>query len=585
MLTLHVLQGPDRGKTFQLPDNQPQLIGRSSEALPITDRSVSRRHAELTPDGRDWYLRDISSSNGTHLNGEPIHGRVKLSSGDQIRCGSSLFVFGRIPDAPISPIRVMGPEDIDATVERTITADRSAVDLIGFSQYQDDPKSKEDHDAAAGKHLRLLYDITSIIGTTVDRDELLNRVMDMIFEEARPDRGFILLQSEPNERPDPVVIRYRTRPRTQDEGHIPVSRTIVQHVLRKGEGILSSNAMNDDRFRAGDSVTRYGIRSAICVPMRSKDRIFGVIHVDSSVASATFTDEQLRLLSAIGMQTGLALETAERVGSRVETERLAAIGETVASLSHSIRNILQGLRGGADAVELALGRDNVELAREGWPIVARNLDRIYSLTMNMLAFSKTRQPDIELENLHALIGEAIELVQPHCATKRIALLQDFDDGMPPVPLDAGAVHQAIMNLLLNALDAVPERKGVITIRTRFDAGQQVATVILADNGKGVVAADRERIFEPFQSTKGQRGTGLGLAVARKIMQEHGGDVELLKPPADQPGASGAEFLMRFPLAGVRLDASATSAPRAASHLRDDHSDDGEEHQSAFAPRD
>ncbi|MCL4211596.1 MAG: FHA domain-containing protein, partial [Phycisphaerales bacterium] len=125
MLSLHVLQGPDRGKRFTLPDNEPQLIGRSTEALPITDRSVSRRHAELTPDGRDWYVRDIDSANGTWVNGERITTRVKLAPGDQIRCGSTLFLFGLEPGEtrPSSPIRVVGPEDMDATVERTVPGD------------------------------------------------------------------------------------------------------------------------------------------------------------------------------------------------------------------------------------------------------------------------------------------------------------------------------------------------------------------------------------------------------------------------------------------------------------------------------
>src|SRR5690606_30409032 len=101
---------------------------------------------------------------------------------------------------------------------------------------------------------------------------------------------------------------------------------------------------------------------------------FGVIHIDSSVANFTYTEGQLRLLTAIGQHAALAMVTTSLINERMRTERLAAIGETVASLSHAIKNILQGLRGGADAVELSLNRGDLALAREAWPILSRNLD-------------------------------------------------------------------------------------------------------------------------------------------------------------------------------------------------------------------
>jgi len=567
VLSLYVLQGPDRGKRFVLPDNEPQLIGRSSEALPLTDRSVSRRHAELTPDGRTWSVRDLESANGTYVNGEKISERLVLSPGDQIRCGSSLFVFGVEPEkSRSSPIRVMGPEDMDATVEKTTPPTDASIDLSSEDSLI---LASPDPAAAATHHLRIIYEITRITSETVDRDEMLNRVMDLIFEQFQPDRGFILLQDDPNARPDPVVIRYHERPKSIEEGYIPVSRTIVQHTLRKGEGILSSNAMNDTRFRSGDSVMRYGIRSAICVPIKSGERRFGVIHIDSSVANFSFTEEQLRLMTAIGLHTGLAMKTSELVRSRVQHERLAAIGETVASLSHSIKNILQGLRGGADAVELAINRGDLDLAREAWPIVARNLDRIFTLTMNMLAYSKQRQPELELENPHTVIQEAVELIQPQCEKRRVALIQDLDDAMPPIPLDAAAMHQAIMNLLTNALEAVDEKKGAVSIRTRYDAGRHVAEIHIADNGPGIPREQRPRVFEPFVSTKGQRGTGLGLAVARKIVREHGGDITLA-PETDADGSRrrGAEFIITLPADETRVDSSATSLPRPTSAKTD-----------------
>jgi signal transduction histidine kinase len=547
---LDVLQGPDRGMKFALPADQPQLIGRSSEALPLTDTTVSRRHAELTPDDGSWFLRDLDSSNGTFVNGERISGdRVALSPGDQIRCGSTLMVFGITSDEDRpGRVQVLGPQDMDVTVERRLNANEDSMILA-----EPDPVK------AATDHLRVIYELTALTASTTDRESLLQRVMDVIFEEFKPDRGFILLKKDPAAPTgplDPAVARYKERPKATDRERIPVSQTIIQHTLNQGEGILSTNAMTDSRFRAGDSVQEYGIRSAICVPIQTGDRVYGVLSIDSSMAHFTFTESQLRLLNAIGQQTGLALTGAELVDSRMQTERLAAIGQTVAWLSHSIKNILQGLRGGADAVELALNKGDLKLATEGWPILTRNLDRIYGLTLNMLAFSKQRQLEPELTPLRRLVEEAAQLIQGQCDRKRVGLLLDLADDVPPIPLDPGAMHQALVNLLTNALEAVPPRTGVVTIRTRYLPDSQDAQISVSDNGPGIPPDRHDEVFEAFWSTKGQRGTGLGLAVTRKIIEEHRGTVAL-----QSDLGQGATFVITLPSDRSALESAETGLPR------------------------
>ena len=535
---------------FRLPDGEPQLIGRSSEALPLSDTTVSRRHAELTPDESRWFLHDLESANGTFINGERIGPeRVELAPGDQIRCGSTLMVFAfGADDAPAGRVQIVGPDDMEVTVESRVNANEDSMILA-----EPDPVK------AAGDHLRVIYELTALTATALDRRSLLERVMELLFEEFKPDRGFILLLEDPGQPAgplEPVVCRYKERPPSLEAGTVPISRTIIQHTIERGEGILSTNAMNDTRFRSGDSVQAYGIRSAICVPIRTSERVLGVIQIDSSIAQFTFTEPQLRLMTAIGQHAGLALLTAELVTSRVHNERLTAMGQTVAWLSHSIKNILQGLRGGADAVELALNKADLDLAREGWPILGRNLDRIYALTQNMLAFSRQRRLEPELIPLAPVVQEAAQLIQPQCDRKQVVLIQDLAEEMPPVPLDAGAIHQVLMNLLTNALEAVRAKSGVITLRTRYLPATQQAQIVVSDNGPGIAPERHEEVFEAFRSTKGQRGTGLGLAVTRTIVQEHGGRAEL----ASDLG-QGATFTITLPCDRSVLEAGETRLPR------------------------
>jgi two-component system NtrC family sensor kinase len=319
-------------------------------------------------------------------------------------------------------------------------------------------------------------------------------------------------------------------------------------------------------------VQRLAIRSAMCVPIRfgTPARTFGAIYIDSSIGAGAFGAEQLALMNAIGQQTGLALSHVELLGQKLATERLAAIGETVASLSHSIKNILQGLRGGADVVEMGLRKDDLKVARGGWPILSRNLDRIISLTMNMLAFSRPRTLEIELTKIPALLEDCASLMAEQCRVRGVALLIDAEADIPPVPIDPGQLHQAFMNLMTNAVEAVEPRTGAVTVKAKFTpfdpdkpAGRGELRIDVIDNGPGVTPELQRKIFDPFFTTKGLRGTGLGLAVTRRIIEAHDGKILL----ASTPG-KGAIFSVVLPFdPSQKIDPSATTDTRARAETQ------------------
>lgn len=547
---LTVIQGPEKGRRFELPPNEPQFIGRSSEALPLRDQTISRRHAELTPDDGKWFLRDLASTNGTFVNGIRINGRYQLKVGDQIRTGGSLLLYG---------------ESEDKRREGLYLVDRSAdeISLGGEVPANDDSMvmAVPEPAQAAQFQLKVLYELTQLIGSAADHDELLERVMEVVLEYFEADHGAILLAESPDQEPDPCVLHQRQRPRQAGPpAKVPISRTIVRYALEKQVGVLSSNAMSDQRFTAGESVHSLGIRSVLCAPMKFKDRLFGVLYLDSHLANYTYTDDQLRLLTAIGLQTGLALANAEIYHQRLQRERLAVVGETVATLSHSIKNILQGLRGGVDLVELGLKKDQPKLIRNGWKVVANNLDRIYELTMNMLAFSKQRHAELEMTNLSTLLAEIVDLAHKQFDNKEVALLTDFDEDMPAVPIDAGGIHQSVLNLLSNACDAVEPKIGAVTLISAYDPKRQTVRIEVRDNGCGISPANRNRMFEPFFSTKGLKGTGLGLVVTRKIVQEHDGRLDIETKPGE-----GTTFTITLPCHADRLHAPGdTQGPTAGS---------------------
>jgi signal transduction histidine kinase/pSer/pThr/pTyr-binding forkhead associated (FHA) protein len=567
VLILSVIQGPDKGRTFELTSGLPQLIGRSSEALPISDTTVSRRHAELTPDDGKWYIRDLNSQNGTWVNGVRIGERTQLKPGDQVRTGATLFVYGsREEPDELDLVRVLRPDQIDASIERTLASNDDSIVLA-----EPEPKT------AALHHLQVIYRLTALTSSQTNREDLLRAVMELVFNEFKPERGFIILADDKEGTQwHPAVVKHKTMPTDKKDARIHISKTILNHALRKGEGVLSSNAMTDPRFAKGDSVQQFAIRSAICSPIEFGDRKFGAIYVDSTIANYTFTQEQLALLNAIGRHTGLALANAEAYAKKLQTERLAAVGETTAILSHSIKNILQGLRGGADVVEMGLKKDDLKISRGGWTILKRNVDRIMALTLNMLAYSRPRTPEYELTRIAGLLEECAALMQDQCAARQVALLVDAEGEMPPIMLDPHLIHQAIVNLLVNAIEAVEPKTGVVTVKATYLAmpgkAESLGTTVSAmgstvprpvlridviDNGPGVAPEKHAQIFEPFHTTKGIRGTGLGLTVTKRIAEEHKGKVML----SSRPGA-GATFTVLLPAEQARtVDPSATEATK------------------------
>lgn len=564
MLVLSIIQGPDKGRKFRLPDHEPQLIGRSTEAIPMSDNTISRRHAELTPDGGLWYIRDLQSQNGTWVNGTRITERSRLRPGDQVRTGATLMVFGIADENDPEVVSIVRPDQMDTSIERAMSSSEDSVVLS-------EPEPK----AAAADHLRIIYQLTTLTTQTTDRNALLKSTLDLIFAEFKPQRGFVLLVIGSDKGPGdpqlrPAAVKYASQQVAVDDAKIVVSKTIINHVMKRHEGVLSTNAMVDPRFASGDSVHQMNIRSAICTPIRFRDRTFGVIYIDSTTLNYTFTSEQLSLLNAIGQHTGLALANAELYAQKLQSERLAAVGETVASLSHSIKNILQGLRGGADVVELGLKKDDLKIARGGWTILKRNLDRIMSLTLNMLAFSRQRRVEPELTKLGPLIEECAQLLEGQAAARQVAVIVDVDPEMPPIPIDPSLVHQSLMNLMTNAVEAVSPETGAVTIKAVYHTAKAAsgekpqtpafAEISVIDNGPGIPEDRLPWLFEPFNSTKGLRGTGLGLAVTRRIVEEHGGRI-LVDPRNGQSRGRGATFKILFPAEATAIDPSKTAASK------------------------
>jgi len=546
--SLFVIRGNDQGVRLEL-DAEALLIGRDpTNPVQLHDTEVSRRHAELRREGRQYELVDLSSSNGTFVNGQRID-RHTLASGDQIQIGATLLLYtGASDDSSANLTRTIafdGPQTTDSSrIIRAMSQEEgSRVFDPGFTG------AESPWLARARSNLQIMYRTALAVSHTLDIDQLLGRIMELIFEWVEADRGCVMLV-------DPVTKKLQPKVRRDARGSSPeakitISQTILDYVIQRNEGVLTTNAREDNRWSAAASILQQGIREAICVPLQARYDVVGLIYIDTFTpperalqqkTANKFTEEHLKLMIAIAHQAALAVEDTRYYSAMVQAERLAAVGQTIATLSHHIKNILQGVRGGSYLIEMGLADHQEAMVRKGWDIVERNQKKISALVLDMLTFSKDREPELTSANLNETVSDVVDLMRTRAEELGVELTYHPATDMPVLTFDPEGIHRAALNVVTNAIDACDkEEHGRVGVSTEYLPAEGLARVVVEDNGAGIAPDDVEKIFTLFVSHKGGRGTGLGLPVSQKIVKEHGGQILV-----DSEVGRGSRFTLELP---------------------------------------
>ncbi|MFH1122603.1 MAG: response regulator [Pseudomonadota bacterium] len=235
----------------------------------------------------------------------------------------------------------------------------------------------------------------------------------------------------------------------------------------------------------------------------------------------------------------------EKTKELIETERLAAVGQTVAGLAHAIKNITSGMTGGMYVLEKGIELDNRSYLGQGWEMIKGNVNKIKAMAMDLLNYAKDREPEYQLCDPGLPLEEVTTLMRPKAKEKGIELRVDLAENLPKVWMDTEGIHRVLLNLVTNAIDACTDisctdKKCEVTLRMSRPEDWGVEYQII-DNGCGMDQDTRSKVFHRFFSTKGSGGTGLGLMIARKIMDEHNGVIEF-----QSEKDKGTTFLVRLP---------------------------------------
>ncbi|BBO90895.1 PAS domain S-box protein [Desulfosarcina ovata] len=230
----------------------------------------------------------------------------------------------------------------------------------------------------------------------------------------------------------------------------------------------------------------------------------------------------------------------------VNSERLAAVGQTVAGMAHCIKNILHGFKGGSYLVDVGLDRDNADKLKKGWEMIQRNITRTSDLVMDLLSYSKEREPEYESCHPNEIAEDVCELLSGVAEDHDVRLVRQLSEKIEPMVLDPRSVHRSLMNMVTNAIDAcifdpAMDKQHQVTVITSREDGGDMVRFDICDNGSGMSEEVKAKLFSSFFSTKGVKGTGLGLLVTAKLVEEQKGTIDVTSTEG-----KGTTFTLRFP---------------------------------------
>lgn len=227
---------------------------------------------------------------------------------------------------------------------------------------------------------------------------------------------------------------------------------------------------------------------------------------------------------------------------KIESERLAAVGQTVAQLAHGIKNILTGLQGGMYVVKSGMRAGSEDRTAKGWEMLERNVGRITDMVKEFLSFSKGHTPLVKPVDPNAVAEDVQKLYADSAQRMGVNLCFEAHEGIRKAPMDREDIHTCLANLVSNAMDACQaSENNNCSVTLRVDEVDDVVIFEVRDTGCGMDYEIKNKVFTTFFTTKGLGGTGLGLMVTRKIVQQHGGKISV-----DSTPGQGSVFRLEFP---------------------------------------
>ena len=408
-----------------------------------------------------------------------------------------------------------------------------------------------------GKALAAISEAGREIASSLDLDRTLQLVMLKAAETLPMDAGALFVFDDASQLYR-VAVSHNLPPEQVDKITFGFDEGVPGWVVHHKQPLIIDDARLDDRVHP--NVVEVGIRSVLAIPLITRQRTVGVLNLFCQTETNAFDQEALRLAHVYANQAAVFIENARLVDelrqaaaeleARVEqrtkelretqvqvirAEKMAAVGRLAASVAHEVNNPLQAI---TLHLQLMADDDLNQASKEELDIVQQEVDRIAVIVQRLLEFQRPKHGRRTLQTVPHLLDDVLALAGKQLQRSMIAVIREDKAGLEPIMVAGDQLKQVFLNLILNALEAMPDG-GELTIRSRpIDERVEIS---FTDIGPGIEPEQLSQIFEPFFSTK-HTGSGLGLAVSQEIVADHGGSLEVLSHPG-----RGSTFLVLLPV--------------------------------------
>jgi signal transduction histidine kinase len=343
----------------------------------------------------------------------------------------------------------------------------------------------------------------------------------------------------------------------------PVPRKdLITDLCQLNKFIIIDDVLNDARVQNPKEKWDEGIRMILDLPLTLESNIVGIIRIFFT-EKREFCEEELDFLVSIAEQCATAIDKERLIEAQrsqydhlaLQTEKLSALGRMAAGIAHEINNPLAGILLYSTNLAKKVLEDGP--LKEGLEVIINETIRCKTIIQELLEFSQEKEPKKALSNINDIIEKALSILENEFRLQHIIVEKELSSDMQDMLLDVNLMEQVFVNILLNAVEAIKD-KGVITISSQMVPNQLYGKIEIADNGCGIPPENLGKIFEPFFSTK-TKGTGLGLAVSYGIVQNHQGEIQVLRQPE-----RGTRFIVEIP------SAQAATAIKPEEHKNGSH---------------
>lgn len=386
-------------------------------------------------------------------------------------------------------------------------------------------------------------------------EQSLNSILDAIVKQLSADNGYILVENEDHTSLEPSASAHKD---AEAETVDTFSTAVTEKVMQTSQPILVKDAMNNKDFLGDPNFQRFNIKSVICVPLPRGSTPTAVLYMDSLQEHCDWGKEDFKLLDSVADCLWLALEVVQLKQEIARSRRLVMAGQISLKISHSIKNILQLVLGATEVIDFGLRTNEIHRVKRSWSILKPNLERVRKFTLDMLDFSRERKLELGPCQFNTAVQSAIESLNSQLKQKKTKLHIRIDQKIPTIELDGERIHEMVSNIILNAIDIVDENTGIVNVETKYLEQESSVQLRVTDNGPGISEEAKERIFQPFESSKNKLGTGLGLAIAQQIIEQHKARIDI-----ESEVGKGATFIVTLPAKIVEEEKPPQTASPAA----------------------